>query len=41
MRRMIASLTMTAVLAAAGAAAAQQPVTLAFATLSEGTAWYV
>lgn len=41
MRRMIASFTMMAVLTAAGPAAAQQPVTLAFATLSQGTAWYV
>ncbi|MBI4591195.1 MAG: TAXI family TRAP transporter solute-binding subunit [Candidatus Rokubacteria bacterium] len=41
MRRMIVSWTVAAALAAAGSAMAQQPVTLAFATLSQGTAWYV
>lgn len=39
--RMIVSWTLAAVLVAAGSAVAQQPVTLAFATLSQGTAWYV
>lgn len=41
MRRMIAGLAAVALLVSAMPAPAQQPVTLAFATLSQGTAWYV
>lgn len=41
MKRIIVLVTMAILLAGIGPAAAQQPVTLAFATLSQGTAWYV
>ena len=41
MRRPVAIVVLIVVVALAGAAAAQQPVNLAFATLSQGTAWYV
>jgi TRAP transporter TAXI family solute receptor len=40
-RRALGSLVATLMLVVSGAAFAQQPVTLAFATLSQGTAWYV
>ncbi len=39
--RILTTLALLAALLGAGAAAAQQPVTLAFATLSQGSAWYV
>jgi TRAP transporter TAXI family solute receptor len=41
MRTFLAALVLVTVVAAAAVTAAQQPVTLAFATLSQGTAWYV
>ncbi len=39
--RILTTLVLLAALVGAGAAAAQQPVNLAFATLSQGSAWYV
>jgi hypothetical protein len=41
MKKLIASLVLVAVVALGGVTLAQPPVTLAFATLSQGTAWYV
>jgi len=41
MKRIMGLVTMVAVLAGVGLASAQQPVTLAFATLSQGTAWFI
>ncbi|MBI1736892.1 MAG: TAXI family TRAP transporter solute-binding subunit [Candidatus Rokubacteria bacterium] len=41
MRTPVAILALVAVLTLAAVATAQQPVNLAFATLSQGTAWYV
>jgi TRAP transporter TAXI family solute receptor len=41
MRRLVALVVIAALVTLAGGAFAQQPVTLAFATLSQGTAWYV